>query len=187
MKAKITARTDAKPFQGQKGTIYYRDYTLDDGVTINLGSSKEDAPWGQIGQEIEYEEDGVNSKGYKKYKRISASAFGGGGGYKKPTMKPEELSRMIKSNALGVVIGFNKIHNEEILKGTALAVIEDFTWGNLSRTTELEKFSNEEGLFISRMSSVKLALEKASFDASIKTEQDLIKTANTLYGYITKV
>ena len=83
MKSKITARTEAKKYEGKNGVIYYRNYTLDNGTVVNLGSSDENPSWGQLGQELEVIENGTDNNGNVKYKRVTEQkSFGGGGGTK---------------------------------------------------------------------------------------------------------
>ena len=77
MKSKITARTEAKKYENEKGVNYYRNYTLENGTIVYLGSPDEDPSWGQLGQELEYAENGKYPNGNIKYKRVTG--FGGGG------------------------------------------------------------------------------------------------------------
>jgi hypothetical protein len=80
MKSKIQSVSEAKKYEGKNGTLYYRNYTLENGETINLGSKEENPSWGAVGKELEVQEDGEDSRGNKKYKRVTEQKpFGGGG------------------------------------------------------------------------------------------------------------
>lgn len=85
MKSKIKSIGEVREWNNPKGgKIYYRDYSLENGETVNLGSQEENPSWGIVGAEIELQEAGKDSKGNTKYKRVTPNNFKSGG-YKQDT------------------------------------------------------------------------------------------------------
>jgi len=97
MKAIIKSVSEARAWNNPKGgTLYYRNYTLDNGETINLGSQNEIPSWGEVGKEIEYEVSGQDAKGNPKHKRITPQK----GNFVAKKMSYEDVQTYAKMNAI---------------------------------------------------------------------------------------
>jgi hypothetical protein len=181
MKQTITAVGNPKPFSGKNGTIYYNDYFFADGSSINLGSKEQSPSWGQVGKEIEYEQDGVSNNGKPKYKRVTQNSFGGG--FKPRTIPVHTLKRMAKSGAIEAMVKVNSAYAQERL--TPKDVVPMVTYIMSGITEDIIAYSEADQDFISRMSALSRAASTASYK-SIDNIEALMKITEGFYNYIVK-
>jgi len=181
MKAKVKSVKVTGNWE-KDGKVYYRhQYTFDNDKSLQANHTKE-LPFKE-GDEVEYEVTRTHEKYGDSGSVKKPNDFQKGGGYKKPKLALTEIKRMVSSNAVHAVVVVNAQYNEERLKGSELAKIEQFTLGNI--TEDIEKFSNEDGLLTSRLASVNNAALMSGYK-SYKTASDLITEAEKLYKYITR-
>ena len=157
-------------------TFYTHNYEMEDGQKIQANHKKE-LPI-SVGTEVEYE-----------VKRTHPT-YGDSGSVKKPndfkggkTIKVslKQIERMAKSNAISAVVTVNSTYNEERLQGKELLPIIKFSMGDI--TQDINKYSEEEDLFITRLSAVNNAAKMAGYK-SFNSAQDLITEANNILKFV---
>jgi hypothetical protein len=156
-------------------------YTLSDGQVIQA-NHKTEKPI-NIGEEVEYEVKRTHEKYGDSGTVKKPNDFKKGGGYKKPQLKLVDAQRMASSNAIHAVVTINSTYNEERIKGTALKEFEAFTLGDISE--DIDKFSEQDSLFTSRLSSLNNAAAMSGYK-SYKIASDVLEEAKKLYNYITR-
>ena len=88
---------------------------------------------------------------------------------------------MAKSNAISAVVTVNSTYNEERLQGKELLPIIKFSMGDI--TQDINKYSEEEDLFITRLSAVNNAAKMAGYK-SFNSAQDLLTEANNILKFV---
>ena len=181
--AKVVARTEKNVgvlTPEGKSPLYKFKYTFDDGVEVTA-QHQSDSPKFNIGDEVEYKITKENQ--YCKLASVSKPNDFKKGGYKKPQLKLVDAQRMASSNAIHAVVTINSTYNEERIKGTALKEFEAFTLGDISE--DIDKFSEQDSLFTSRLSSLNNAAAMSGYK-SYKIASDVLEEAKKLYNYITR-
>lgn len=163
------------------GTTYItHTYTLSDGQKIQA-NHKTEKPIA-IGEDVEYNVQRTHEK-YGDSGTVKKPNDFKKGAYKKPMLKFIDAKRMASSNAINAVVTINSAYNQERITGAALAEFEAFTLGDI--TEDIEKYSEQDSLFTSRLSSLNNAAAMSGYK-SYKTAADVLKEAKNLYKYITR-
>jgi len=178
--AKVESVEVGRSWEKDNVTYYTHTYILSDGQKIQANHKKENPI--AVGEEVEYEVKRTHEK-YGDSGSVKKPNDFKKGTYKKPTLKLVDAKRMASSNAIHAVITVNVSYREERLKGDALSLFESFTLGDISG--DIEKFSEEDSLFTSRLSALNNAALESGYK-SFKTASDVLKRAKELYKYITR-
>ena len=183
MKSKITNRTDANPFTNNYGTVYYRNYTLENGDTISLAAKDEDPKWGQIDMEIEYEQNGVNKNGKPKYKRVTQQQGFGGGGKKQMTPFSEVGEFCMENAGRGLTTVDIKCGREYLDTVENQRKAATFILGDIK--SDIEKWGRESTVLNIRRNQFLRACEKVEIYGYQNVEQ-IIEKANEMFKVIVK-
>ncbi len=178
--AKVEKVSVGSSWEKGDATFITHTYTLSDGQVIQA-SHKTEKPIA-IGEEVEYEVKRTHEK-YGDSGTVKKPNDFKKGGYKKPQLKLMDAQRMASSNAIHAVVTINSTYNEERIKGTALKEFEAFTLGDISE--DIDKFSEQDSLFTSRLSSLNNAAAMSGYK-SYKIASDVLEEAKKLYNYITR-
>ena len=167
-------------YEGQHGTMINHKYALEDGTVIQAAHKKEKPI--NIGENVEYEVLRTHEK-YGDSGSVKKPNDFKKGVYKKPMLKLVDATRMARSNAYNAIFTVNNSYNESRLTSKDVGKLTDFTLGDISG--DIEKFSEEDSLFTSRLSSLNLAA-LSSGHISYKTASDVVKIAQMIYGDIVR-
>ncbi len=178
--AKVEKVSVGSSWEKGDATFITHTYTLSDGQVIQA-SHKTEKPIA-IGEEVEYEVKRTHEK-YGDSGTVKKPNDFKKGGYKKPQLKLMDAQRMASSNAIHAVVTINSTYNEERIKGTALKEFEAFTLGDIA--DDIDKFSEQDSLFTSRLSSLNNAAAMSGYK-SYKIASDVLEEAKKLYNYITR-
>lgn len=181
MKGKVES-VEKTSFVDTNGNEYY-NVTID-GKKGNYACKAGKAPYFVAGQELEYEEEvKLDKNGNPRTKFKKPQSFNGFGQRKPIMLSKSEALRMCKSNAVHAVSVVNAAYNSERLTGAALAPIVAFTSEKISG--DIEKYSDADSDFVSRLAAVNNAAIQASY-RNYESVTDLLEIAKKIHQYVSK-